>query len=149
MKCSACGKFKSAKTQCKHCKALFGKTPMEKLRENSIPIPESGCLVWLGAASSDGYGTVSVNNRMKRVHRLAWELTYGPIPGGFCICHHCDVPLCINTDHLFIGTHADNMQDLANKGYIKNRQFSEVHRAKLSASGKKDWILRRGVRDTH
>jgi len=60
---------------------------------------------------------------MKRAHRVAWELKKGrPIPDGQCVLHHCDNPLCVNPDHLFDGTHADNVRDRDGK----NRQARGV-----------------------
>lgn len=75
------------------------------------------CWEWQGARTEKGYGRLSINNRDKRAHRVAWELTYGPIPQGLLVCHHCDNPSCINPNHLFIGTHQDNINDAIKKGF--------------------------------
>jgi len=88
-----------------------------KLDLNSIPEPNSGCLLWLGRADDLGYGRVSIpGGRQVATHRAAYELANGPIPAGLKVCHKCDVPSCINPAHLFVGTHADNMGDMARKG---------------------------------
>ena len=50
------------------------------------------------------------------IHRLLFERDYGELPPGMCICHTCDNPMCINPDHLFMGTHSDNMKDKMLKG---------------------------------
>ncbi len=63
-----------------------------------------------------GYGRVWIYPKMVYAHRVAWELTNGKIPPGMVICHKCDNPPCCNPDHLFLGTHLDNMADAKNKG---------------------------------
>lgn len=73
------------------------------------------CWLWLGG-QNQGRGRFRFEGRYAAVHRLAWELTYGPIPPGLCVCHHCDVGLCVRPTHLFLGTQADNLADMTAKG---------------------------------
>jgi len=77
------------------------------------------CWVWLGAKRRRGYGQLHIGNQWLSTHRLAWELTYGPIPAGLFVCHHCDNPPCCRPDHLFLGTAADNNRDTKAKGHLR------------------------------
>lgn len=95
-----------------------GKLSLEhRLIANSMPVTESGCLIWLGCTQNAGYGVLSNKKRgLNLVHRVAWEIAYGPVPDGKFVCHRCDVRCCINREHLFLGTNVDNMRDAASKG---------------------------------
>lgn len=73
------------------------------------------CWPWMGARQSRGYGE-TWNGRVMLAHRVAFELTNGPIPDDLHICHTCDNPPCCNPSHLFAGTRSDNMQDMLSKG---------------------------------
>ena len=87
----------------------------------------SDCILTTHSLTSAGYGriTVTVDGKSKRVyaHRYAYEQAYGAIPEGLCVCHSCDTPSCINPEHLFLGTHADNMRDMAQKKRAKGGEF--------------------------
>ncbi len=78
------------------------------------------CWNWTASQDRDGYGHVSVNGTLRSAHRVAWELTYGPIPDGMAVCHRCDCTSCVRPEHLFLGTHADNMRDMQRKGRHPN-----------------------------
>lgn len=75
--------------------------------------------MWTGACRTKGYGAIRSGGRKSPVvatHRVAYELAFGPIPAGMSVLHRCDNPPCCDPDHLFLGTHADNMRDMATKG---------------------------------
>lgn len=90
-------------------------TVSEQLERNSIPEPNSGCLLWMGAASNSGHGRMRIENRWHSPHRVAWTTANGPIPDGLHVLHKCDVGVCINPQHMYLGTHQNNMQDLATR----------------------------------
>jgi hypothetical protein len=76
----------------------------------------SGCLEWQGYKNSKGYGRTTISRKSYRVHRVAWEIKYGPIPKGLDVLHRCDNPPCCDPEHLFLGTRADNAHDMIAKG---------------------------------
>jgi len=66
------------------------------------------CCIWLLGKDKDGYGKIKVNGKHLRAHRLSYEMHVGPIPSGLLVLHTCDVPECVNPEHLWIGTVTDN-----------------------------------------
>lgn len=74
------------------------------------------CWIWTSAIVTGGYGVLHIGNKNIKAHRLAWEFERGEIPEGLFVLHRCDTPNCVRIDHLFLGTHDDNMQDMVQKG---------------------------------
>lgn len=91
-------------------------TVTEKLELYSIPEPMSGCILWIGATDSNGYGRVNVNGTTMLAHRLSYQIYSGGAGRYLHVLHKCDNPGCINPRHLFRGTDADNVRDKINKG---------------------------------
>ncbi len=86
-----------------------------------MPEPNSGCWIWIGSARSVRhgylqYGEIRYMKRMMLAHRASWILHKGEIPDGLDVLHHCDTPLCVNPDHLWLGTQKDNVDDMIKKG---------------------------------
>lgn len=83
----------------------------------TIPEPNSGCLLWTGNAGQDGYGRVAKGlGGHVLVHRIAYQVAFGPFDHSLKVCHRCDTPSCVNPDHLYLGTQTDNMRDMFAKG---------------------------------
>lgn len=100
------------------CKDLeFRILAERKLLSGISKNPESGCWEWIGRREQyTGYARVKLKGKKISIHRLAYELWKGPIPEGLFVCHSCDNRICINPEHLWLGTHQDNMDDMVKKG---------------------------------
>lgn len=88
-------------------------------------INESGCWMWTGGTRPNSKGVLyprhwTDDSESIGAHRFSFELVHGAIPQGMYVCHKCDTPLCVNPDHLFLGSHQDNMCDMV----AKQRSFT-------------------------
>jgi len=84
------------------------------------------CWVWTASVNNHGYGQFTHKGRPVKAHRFSWFLAHGEWPTQQ-VLHHCDNPPCVRPDHLFQGTHADNMKDAASKGKIIGFQKGVAH----------------------
>lgn len=96
---------------------------------------EKECWLWSGGIDTAGYGQFNLGSRRDgsrrnaRAHRVAWKLTYGPIPDGLYVCHRCDVRPCCNPTHLWLSDHNGNMADMVSKGRARSGQSGRGHGA--------------------
>lgn len=88
----------------------------ERFERFWIPEPNSGCHLWLGGINkrTSTYWQAFFDGKL--ASRAAWSMANGPIPTGMCVLHRCDNPMCVNPDHLFLGTLKDNSGDMMRKG---------------------------------
>lgn len=94
----------------------YAPPPEVRFQASFMPEPNSGCWLWIGSASPNGYGALVVRGKKTKAHRYSWMLHNGNIPDGMWVLHKCDVPACVNPEHLFLGSCADNVSDRDAKG---------------------------------
>lgn len=88
--------------------------------ENKVNKTDS-CWIWQGAIiKSRGYGSFRIGKDIKRAHVASFLIYNGEIQKGMCVCHSCDNPSCVNPEHLWLGTHDDNMKDMVKKGRARH-----------------------------
>lgn len=117
--CQRCGaKFvkRANGTEYKYCSRECFITPVHERFMANLALDESGCVMWTGKKNDQGYGYLQHEKKNWSAHRMAWLIYKGTHPGEFEVCHSCDNPGCVREDHLFLGTHSDNMKDMVSKG---------------------------------
>lgn len=89
---------------------------------------ENGCWEWQGAThAKTGYGIITLEGQARTTHTVSYEQAKGEIPEDLFVLHKCNNRICINPDHLYVGTHDDNMRDMANAGSVKgSKNFNSI-----------------------
>lgn len=116
----------------------FSDKQIERFWNGVDRMGDDDCWDWTGHRSPSGYGRITIDYKGYRTNRLAWMVTNGPIPDGLFACHKCDNPACCNPKHLFLGTHDDNMRDMAEKGRsaLGDRNGSRLYPERLARGDK-------------
>jgi hypothetical protein len=108
----------------------------DRFHEKYQMIPFSGCWLWEGGVNEHGYGIIGVTAyKTDKAHRVSWRLHKGEIPAGANVLHRCDLPGCVNPEHLFLGSLKDNAIDCAQKG----RNFVPDNKGTKAVWAKLDW----------
>lgn len=113
---------------------LTEKRILHFLSKISIPNDRNACWEWKDACSSNGYGNYRLGKKKVRPHRVSYWIFKGEIPEGMLICHQCDNKICVNPDHLFLGSPKENMKDMVAKGRNRTRHGESHWWAKLKDS---------------
>ena len=107
------------------------------------------CWLWVPPKTDRGYGQFQIKQNGKftsaRAHRVSWVIRNGAIQNGLLVCHKCDVPACVNPDHLFIGTALDNNRDMIAKG----RKVTTISRGEKNGRRTKPECTARGESASH
>jgi hypothetical protein len=101
-------------------------TEQQKWDRRIYVCPATGCHLWLKFRNKYGYGQTRIGGRAGKnilAHRLSWLRTHGALPDELDVLHKCDVPQCVNVEHLFLGTASDNMLDMWRKGRAGQRNL--------------------------
>lgn len=121
--------------------------PEERLKRNVPNWGQHGvCWVWTAGVNAKGYGVLGLDGRHVLTHRVSYALHYGTDPGDLRVLHRCENPPCVNPQHLFQGTSADNTADMLAKGRHVARKHEENGKAKLTDAQAQEirWRAARG-----
>lgn len=120
----------------------------ESLFDLCLPEPNTGCWYFMGPVNKGGYGTVRMTGRNMNAQRAMWIAVHGTEPSGLDVCHRCDVRLCVNPAHLFLGSRRENLADMDRKGRRRSPRGERNANVKLTADKVRDiWAeIQRGER---
>ena len=118
------------------------------------------CWIWPAGKTTAGYGRLKVNGKIKRAHRMIYEMAIGEIPVGMEVLHSCDTPACVNPSHLRVGTHAENMKEAAERlriptglnhfrGKVSDEQVNDIRGLSGMGTSQKEIAEKYGLHQSH
>jgi hypothetical protein len=121
-----------------YSQSVYEETPLERFSKKYTKAA-SGCWEWDFPRPDGRANTFNYDGKVQSAYRVSYQLHKGPIPEGLCVLHHCDNGLCVNPDHLFLGTHHDNYEDMRSKGRSNTAHGEQKKRiAKLTEEAVRD-----------
>lgn len=105
------------------------------------------CWIWKLKPDIWGYGVFCLDSKRIKAHRYSYVLKFGNIPEGMKVCHKCDNPICVNPNHLFLGTNSDNMLDMFAKGRGFNVGFTRGHKRTIGSKNAKAKLSEDQIRE--
>lgn len=115
-------------------KYLKGLSAQDYIKAKSKLNCSNGCWEWVGHRLKKGYGQMRCGKKLVLAHRASWAAFKGEIPVGLFVLHKCDNPSCCNPEHLFLGTNADNMNDMVAKGRNNHPRRSNHYKWKAKCA---------------
>lgn len=104
----------------------------ERFFEKIEHITETGCWIWLAGLDKNGYGILGIDRKTTKAHRFSWAFHFGDA-GASHVLHRCDIRCCVNPNHLFLGSHAENMADMKAKNRARGAPGEQNVKAKFTA----------------
>lgn len=120
---------------------MFDKKTQDRFWNKVEVKGKNECWNWTAYKNRDGYGNFALGVKKINAHKVSYIINYGSVQDGFCVCHTCDNPSCVNPNHLFLATHKENMLDKKIKGRARTKVLTNEQKDFISNSKLKPKVL--------